>query len=138
MADRLSKEKRSWNMSRVKSRNTGPELKVRSLLHRSGFRFRLHRKGLPGTPDIVLPKYKAVVFVHGCFWHRHNGCRLAYIPKTRSDFWESKFKANTIRDQENIGALRTLGWKVIVVWECETRKIQQLSERLEDELHAGY
>ena len=94
MVDNLTQEKRSWNMSRIKDKNTKPELVVRSILHRMGYRFRLHRKDLPGKPDIVLPKYKTVIFVHGCFWHRHKGCKYAYQPKSRVDFWQKKFKGN--------------------------------------------
>ncbi len=134
MVDRLTKEKRSWNMSRIKGRDTGPELAVRSLLHKAGYRFRLHRKDLPGKPDIVLPKYRTVILVHGCFWHRHEGCAFAYKPKSRQDFWKKKFKENTRRDRNNIDALDTLGWRVIVVWECEIGKTEHLSQRLEAEL----
>ena len=117
--DRISKTHRSWNMSRIKSRDTGPELVVRSWLHRHGFRFRVHRRDLPGTPDIVLPKYKTVIFVHGCFWHRHRGCKYAYTPKSRKGFWERKFADNARRDQFVTSQLRGFGWIVMVVWECE-------------------
>jgi DNA mismatch endonuclease (patch repair protein) len=118
MVDRLTRERRSWNMSRIRSRDTGPELKVRSALHRAGYRFRLHRKDLPGCPDIVLPKYRTVVFVHGCFWHRHLGCRYAYTPKSRVVVWNEKFRANVERDRRNKRDLRRLGWRVVTVWEC--------------------
>lgn len=121
-------------MSRIRGRDTGPELAVRSLLHRAGFRFRVNRRDLPGTPDIVLPRYRVVMFVHGCFWHRHRGCRLAYAPKTRKTFWARKFKDNTQRDKKNYAALEKLGWRVIVVWECEVRETAQLSRRLHTEL----
>ena len=120
MVDRLSPEHRSWNMSRIRGRNTQPELAVRSALHRAGYRFRLHRKDLPGRPDIVLPKHRTVVFVHGCFWHRHPGCRFAYTPKSRVAFWQKKFDDNVARDRRNVRALRALGWRVITVWECQT------------------
>ena len=120
MADRLSPEDRSWNMSRIRSRDTVPELRVRSVLHRAGYRFRLHRKDLPGRPDIVLPKHRTVVFVHGCFWHRHPGCRFAYQPKSRVAFWQKKFDDNVARDRRNVHVLRALGWRVITVWECQT------------------
>ncbi len=113
--DRLSSERRSWNMSRVKGRDTGPELKVRSLLHGLGFRFSLRRRDLPGCPDIVLPKYGAAVFVHGCFWHLHRDCRKATIPKTRTDFWTVKLNGNVERDMRNVIELEQLGWKVITI-----------------------
>jgi DNA mismatch endonuclease (patch repair protein) len=126
--DRLSKERRSWNMSRIRGQNTSPELLVRSLLHRSGFRFRLHRRDLPGRPDIVLPKHRTVVFVHGCFWHRHPRCRLAAMPKSRPEFWRQKFRENVRRDRRAVFQLNGLGWRVIVIWECETRDSRSLAE----------
>ena len=119
--DRITKEHRSWNMSRIRSRNTTPEKLVRSMLHRMGFRFRLHRRDLPGTPDIVLPRYRTVVFVHGCFWHRHCGCRFTYTPKSRVDFWNRKFRENVKRDRRARRKLRRLEWRVVVVWECQAR-----------------
>jgi DNA mismatch endonuclease (patch repair protein) len=121
-------------MSRVRGKDTKPELMVRSLLHRNGYRFRLHKKGLPGTPDIVLVKYKTVIFVHGCFWHRHKGCLDATTPKTRTDFWEKKFKENTDRDKRTAAALRELGWRDIVVWECELSRPVELFLRLQAEI----
>jgi DNA mismatch endonuclease, patch repair protein len=121
MTDSLTPERRSWNMSRIRGRNTAPERLVRSALHRAGYRFRLHRKDLPGRPDIVLPKYRAVVFVHGCFWHRHSKCRFAYTPKSRVAFWQEKFRSNSERDRRTARALRRLGWRVVTVWECESR-----------------
>ncbi len=121
MTDRLTKEHRSWNMSRIKSTNSKPEIVVRSLLHRMGYRFRLHRKDLPGKPDIVLPKYKTIIFVHGCFWHRHINCKYAYTPKTHTDKWLQKFLKNTERDKKAKKQLELLGWKVNVIWECETK-----------------
>ncbi|MBI1314437.1 DNA mismatch endonuclease Vsr [bacterium] len=133
--DRLSKQHRSWNMSRIRGKDTKPEMRVRSLLHRMGFRFRLHRRDLPGKPDIVLPAYGTVIFVHGCFWHRHPGCRFAYTPKSRIDFWQSKFRRNVERHQEVTTALRELGWRVVVIWECETTSDEQLEQRLYDELY---
>ena len=120
--DTLSSEKRSWNMSRIRGANTKPELAVRSMLHRMGYRFRLSNKKLPGRPDIVLPKYRAVIFVHGCFWHRHQGCKYAYTPKSRSDFWVQKFEGNVMRDKNNLSLLRKAGWLPIVVWECEIKR----------------
>ena len=117
-------------MSRVSSKDTKPEKIVRSFLHRSGFRFRLHMLGLPGKPDLVLAKYKTVIFVHGCFWHRHKDCKKATTPQSRKGFWEEKFKRNVIRDKENCEALRRNGWKILVVWECELTNAQKRSERL--------
>jgi DNA mismatch endonuclease, patch repair protein len=119
MADTLSSERRSWNMSRIKGQNTGPEVRLRSLLHRAGFRFRLHAKELPGRPDIVLPRYRTTIFVHGCFWHRHTGCRNATTPSTRKAFWQEKFDGNVRRDERNRSELVAEGWTVVVVWECE-------------------
>lgn len=120
MADTISKAERSALMSRIRSTNTKPEVLVRSALHRAGFRFRLYTKGLPGRPDIVLPKHGVVIFVHGCFWHRH-GCALSSEPATRRRFWQSKFDANVARDKRNTRALRRLGWRVLTVWECSLR-----------------
>lgn len=122
MADLLTAERRSWNMSRIRSRDTGPERQLRSMLHRAGFRFRLHDRTLPGTPDIILKKHRAVILVHGCYWHRHPGCRNATTPLTRTDFWTSKFDATVERDKRNIQALTKLGLRVIVVWECDLKK----------------
>ncbi len=119
MKDWLTKEMRSWNMSRIKGKNTKPEMIVRSLLHRAGYRFRLHDPKLPGKPDIVLPKYKTVIFVHGCFWHRHEGCRNCTTPTNRREFWLNKLNANAARDKRHQEALRLKGWKPVVVWECE-------------------
>jgi len=134
VVDSLTKEQRSWNMSRVRSKDTKAELLVRSILHRNGYRFRLHKKGLPGKPDIVLAKYQAVVFVHGCFWHCHKGCTDATVPKSNTAFWVQKFAQNVKRDKTNQKNLRQLGWKVIIVWECETAKIDRLAIKLCKEL----
>ncbi len=120
--DRLTPEKRSWNMSRIKSKDTTPERIVRSFLHRNGFRFRLHVKNLPGKPDIVLSKYKTVIEVRGCFWHRHNGCKDATMPSTHTEFWQKKFAENVVRDQRSEQALKELGWQVIIIWECEVER----------------
>lgn len=132
--DSLTPERRSWNMSRIKGGNTKPERLVRSLLHRMGYRFRLHRKDLPGRPDIVLPKYRRVVLVHGCYWHRHPGCRLAYTPKSNLEFWQAKFNENVRRDERQNRQLSELGWRVVTVWECETREPAALAERLGREI----
>lgn len=124
-------------MSRIKGRDTGPELRLRSLLHRAGFRFRLQAKDLPGKPDIVLPKYRTAIFVHGCFWHRHEGCRNATTPSTRTQFWQEKFVGTVERDKRNMAALETAGWTVITVWECDLkadadRIVQQLSTEIRE------
>ncbi len=130
MTDRLSKERRSWNMSRIRAAHTLPELRVRSLLHRMGYRFRVHRKDLPGSPDIVLPKHRTVVFVHGCFWHRHAECRFAYTPKSRIAFWTSKFTDNVVRDRRNVRRLIAMGWRVVTVWECQVANEERLRRSL--------
>ena len=114
-------EQRSRNMSAIKSKNTKPEIKVRKVLHSMGYRFRLHSKDLPGSPDIVLPKYKTVIFVHGCFWHRHQNCKYASTPKTRQEFWNKKFNENINRDKINQENLSSKGWKIIIIWECEIK-----------------
>ena len=128
--DIVTPEKRSEMMSRIRGQNTKPELVVRSLLHQSGYRFRLHRSDLPGKPDIVLPKYNLVIFVNGCFWHRHPGCSKAYTPKSRVEYWEGRFKENVERDRRNIIQLHNLGWLVVTVWECETGDIDGLQSLL--------
>ena len=125
MSDRISKVHRSWNMSRIRAANTGPERLVRTFLHRNGFRFRLHRKSLPGSPDIVLPRYRTAIFVHGCFWHRHPGCKFAYSPKSNKSFWAKKFIANVCRDRKAAAALRRQGWQVVTIWECETDQLRE-------------
>lgn len=117
--DKLTKERRSWNMSRIRAKNTKPEISVRSILHRMGYRFRIHPKGLLGKPDIVLPKYHAIIFVHGCFWHGHEQCKDFAPPKTRTEWWLDKVQRNKEKDIENVTRLKKLGWKVIVIWECE-------------------
>lgn len=135
--DRINQQRRSALMGQVRRADTGPELIVRRLLHSMGLRFRLHRAELPGRPDIVLPKRKIVLFVHGCFWHRHSRCRKATTPEANQTFWLRKFAQNKRRDQRNQRDLRRLGWRVIVVWECETRQRDQLQDRLAQELDAG-
>ncbi|WP_170329290.1 very short patch repair endonuclease [Ruegeria arenilitoris] len=119
MADRISAEHRSWNMSRIRGKNTKPELVLRSLMHRAGFRYRLHDKMLPGKPDIVLPKYKTAIFVNGCYWHRHWGCSKATTPKTNTVFWTRKFEETVERDARKKSELIESGWRVVTVWECE-------------------
>ncbi|MBU2498398.1 MAG: DNA mismatch endonuclease Vsr [Proteobacteria bacterium] len=121
-------------MRRVLSRDTTAEKKVRSLLHSLGFRFRLHREDLPGKPDIVLPKYSSVIFVHGCFWHRHEGCRRASMPATRQDYWVPKFKRTVERDRQTQRELRRLGWNVIIVWECQLRDQNRLAHQLKSDI----
>lgn len=122
MVDSISAERRSWNMSQIRGRDTKPETSLRSLLHREGFRFRLQAKELPGKPDILLPRYRTAIFVHGCFWHRHAGCKNATTPSTRTEFWQRKFDANVDRDQRTETALIELGWRVEAVWECELKR----------------
>jgi len=130
MVDMLTPSRRSWLMSQVKSKNSLAELKVRRLVHSLGMRFRLHQKSLPGTPDLVLASRRTVIFVNGCFWHRHPGCRKASIPRTRPEFWIEKFERNVARDRANRAKLVSLKWKVLVIWECETKDDQKLSRRL--------
>lgn len=122
MADRITPEHRSWNMSRIKGKDTKPEIAVRQYLFANGFRFRKNDKRYPGKPDIVLPKYHTMIFVHGCFWHRHEGCKQATTPKSRTDFWLEKFQKNVQNDAKHIQELKNMGWKVIVLWECELEK----------------
>lgn len=139
MADTLTPAERSERMSRIRSQHTKPELWVRSFLHSKGFRFRLHRKDLPGRPDLVLPKYDAAVFVQGCFWHAHH-CQKGRIPGTRGDFWKAKFEGNKKRDARNTRALRAAGWRVFTVWECELAKPatrERALDRLAQKLRRG-
>jgi DNA mismatch endonuclease (patch repair protein) len=122
MADVHSKETRSYNMSRIKSKNTKPEMLVRRFLHRNGFRYRLHVKNMPGKPDIVLPKYKTVIFIHGCFWHGHEECKYYVVPKTRTEWWLNKINGNINNDTKSEESLKALGWNIIKIWECELKK----------------
>lgn len=121
MADVHSKEVRSYNMSKIKGKDTKPELLVRKFLHKNGFRYRLHVKDLPGKPDIVLPKYKTVIFVHGCFWHGHENCKYYVVPKTRTEWWLNKINRNIFSDVKNKKLLVAQGWKVIEVWQCQLK-----------------
>ncbi len=132
--DTLTKRKRSWNMSLIRSKNTSPEKIVRSTLHKMGYRFRLHPKDLPGKPDIIIPKYKILIFVNGCFWHQHKGCKRAFIPKSNRTFWVKKFKKNTERDKLNKLEMLKSRWKVITIWECQTIQKDKLFDDLGEKL----
>lgn len=127
--DTFSKEKRSWVMSRIGGKNTTPEIAVRRFLHARGFRFRLHRKDFPGCPDIVLPKYRTAILVHGCFWHGHT-CKDGRRPRSNQDYWNAKLERNAKRDAKNARRLRALGWRRIVVWECQARDERLLERRI--------
>lgn len=128
--DSLTPAERSARMALVQSKNTKPELLVRRLVHAMGYRYRLHRRDLPGTPDLVFPGRGKVIFVHGCFWHRHARCALARLPKTRGDFWLPKLTANAERDARNVRALRRLGWGVLTIWECQLGNTTKLANRI--------
>jgi DNA mismatch endonuclease, patch repair protein len=121
---------RSENMRRIRAKGMRPELVVRSLVHKMGYRFRLHRKELPGKPDMVFVSLRKVIFVHGCFWHSHKGCKTAHIPKSNLNYWGPKLKRNRIRDAKHLAALKADGWKALVIWECETRGERALQERI--------
>lgn len=125
---------RSRNMSAIRGQDTKPELTVRKMLHQLGYRFRLHRRDLPGTPDIVLPKYRTVIFVHGCFWHRHPGCRFTTYPKTHREFWDKKFSQNIARDKKTEIELINATWHVLVIWECQTKDSSYLEAMLMESL----
>lgn len=137
MADSVSKEQRSWNMSRIHGTDTSIEVMVRKHLFSKGFRYRKNVKDLPGKPDIVLPKYKTVIFVHGCFWHRHEGCKYATTPSSNSEYWQTKFRKNTENDKKHVQELSALGWKVITIWECEIKKsFEETMDRVTDKLRS--
>ena len=121
---------RSALMSRVRSKNTKPEMVVRRVAHSLGYRFRLARSDLPGTPDLVFPRHRKIIFVHGCFWHRHEGCPRTTVPKTRAPFWQAKFDRNVARDQETSAALAALGWDVLTIWECETKNPDTIRQKI--------
>jgi len=130
MVDTLSPEDRSHRMSLVRGTDTKPEMFVRKLVHGMGYRYRLHQHNLPGTPDLVFKSRKAVIFVHGCFWHRHEGCPQARIPKSRVDFWTKKLEGNRLRDEQKLSMLRTARWRVLIVWECELKNKEALAKKL--------
>ena len=130
MVDVLTKEQRSFNMSRIRNKDTRPEILVRSIVHRLGYRYALHRKDLPGHPDMVLTRHRKIIFIHGCFWHMHK-CRYGKVtPATNTKFWQTKREGNVIRDKRNLGKLRKDGWKVLVIWECQTRNSEKLISKL--------
>jgi DNA mismatch endonuclease (patch repair protein) len=131
VADVFSKSKRSQIMARVHSKDTSPELIVRSTLHRLGYRFSLSSKNLPGKPDIVLSRFHKLIFVHGCFWHQHNGCKASERPSSNSDYWNKKLDRNVVRDKKNIASLRKSGWDVLIIWECQIRRKIALLSRIE-------
>ncbi|WEX09635.1 very short patch repair endonuclease [Chelativorans sp. AA-79] len=130
MADLITPEQRSANMALIRSRNTLPEILVRRTLHRLGYRFRIHWKNAPGRPDIALPNRKCLIQVHGCFWHQHPGCAAARIPTTRREFWKQKLEQNRARDLKNQAAAEALGWRALIIWECELRDLQAIEKRL--------
>jgi len=135
MVDVFSQGKRSWIMGRVKGRDTKPEMLVRSLVHHMGFRFRVHRRDLPGNPDVVLPRHRKVILIHGCFWHGHPGCPRSKRPTTNQTFWDRKLDGNLERDKRFLEELLRLGWKVLVIWQCETKTPDFLAMKLERFLH---
>lgn len=137
MADRISKAARSENMRRIGSRDTGPEKFVRSLLHREGYRFRLHWKDLPGKPDIFLPKHRLAIFIHGCFWHGHPNCKRAKIPKTRVEFWRSKISKNRERDQRVLADLHLAGYRTLVFWGCELKDTDRILRNIAEAIDSG-
>jgi DNA mismatch endonuclease (patch repair protein) len=132
--DTLTPAERSQLMAKIRGKNTQPELIVRSMLHRAGYRFSLHRKDLPGKPDIVLRKYSTVIFVHGCFWHRHKSCKTASTPKTNVAFWQAKFDRNVSNDRKHARELRKLGWQVLTIWECQLKTPERVLQRIERQL----
>lgn len=130
--DRISRDERSRLMARIGPKDTGPELAVRRAIHARGLRYRLYSKKLPGRPDLVFPGRRLVIFVHGCFWHRHPGCNNCTTPRTRPEFWNAKFEANVARDTRITGELEAAGWRVAVIWECETERSADLGDRLDE------
>ena len=140
MADVHDKKTRSFNMSQIKSKNTKPELLVRKFLFANGFRYKLHDKNLPGKPDIVLPKYKTVIFVHGCFWHGHKNCKYYVVPKTRTEWWLNKINRNIANDLKSVKLLKKAGWKIINIWECKLKsgKIEKALYKILTNLENNY
>jgi len=130
VADKLSAEHRSRNMAAIRSKNMKPELAVRSLVHNLGFRFRLHKKELPGKPDLVFSSLKKAIFVHGCFWHQHNACREGRMPGSRQEYWIPKLSRNVARDAQHIRDLKKDGWNVLIIWECETKEIPSIQRKI--------
>jgi len=131
MIDIVKPAKRSAMMANVKAKDTKPEMIVRSLAHQLGYRFRLHKRDLPGSPDLTFPKLKKTIFVHGCFWHRHEGCKFSYSPKSNQDFWQKKFASNVKRDNNALIKLAELGWEALIIWECETKDLAKLRSILQ-------
>src|SRR5262245_7126889 len=131
--DTISREERSANMRAIRSKDMKPEMIVRSTVHRLGYRFRLHAKNLPGHPDLVLKRFKKVIFVHGCFWHQHGdpSCKIMRLPKSNKEYWVPKLERNAMRDQQSLRKLESQGWRVLTVWECETRKSDSLTTKIE-------
>ena len=129
MTDRVSSKRRSAIMSKVKSKDTGPEMVVRRMLHGLGYRYRLHRRELPGSPDLVFPGRRKVIFVHGCFWHGH-GCKIGKLPKSKTDYWKPKILANRKRDARNLASLKKVGWSTLVVWQCDLKKMDRTEKKL--------
>lgn len=132
MTDHLDQTKRSLNMAAIHSRNTKPELAVRKIVHALGYRYRLHDSRLPGSPDLAFASRSKAIFVHGCFWHRHTGCRYSTTPKTRTAFWETKFSSNVVRDRRTRRQLKKIGWAVLTVWQCELKNPKKLTERIDE------
>ena len=130
MVDRISPEARSRNMSKIRNADTGPEMIVRRLIYSMGYRYRLHRRDLPGCPDLVFEGRRKIIFVHGCFWHRHPDCKYAYRPKTRTEFWANKLESNRLRDERNLEELGKMGWECLIIWECEITKTESLREKI--------
>jgi DNA mismatch endonuclease, patch repair protein len=137
MSDMVTKRQRSENMRKIKSKNTQPELIVRKLMYSMGYRYRLYKKDLPGKPDLVLKKYKTALFINGCFWHQHKNCKRATQPKTNRHYWNEKLIRNQERDKENYRRLEEIGWKVVIIWECETKDSQKLKEIIKDRVKNG-